>query len=71
MDNITVDLGPDSAVRVGDEVTLIGSQGDERITAEQVAVPLETINYEVTCGISPRVPRVGREGGSPEVSGSR
>ncbi len=71
MDNITVDLGPDSAVRVGDEVTLIGSQGDERIIAEQVAVPLETINYEVTCGISPRVPRIGREGGSPEVSGSR
>lgn len=62
MDNITVDVGPDSAVRVGDEVTLIGSQGDEAILAEQVARPLDTINYEVTCGISPRVPRVSREG---------
>lgn len=61
MDNITVDLGPESDVRVGDEVTLIGRQGDERILAEQVAVPLGTINYEVTCGISPRVPRVGRD----------
>lgn len=61
MDNITVDLGPESKVRVGDEVTLIGSQGDETILAEQVARPLETINYEVTCGISPRVPRVGRD----------
>ncbi|MBN8867567.1 MAG: alanine racemase [Solirubrobacterales bacterium] len=59
MDNITVDLGPDSTVRVGDEVTLIGSQGEEAILAEQVAIPLDTINYEVTCGISPRVPRVG------------
>lgn len=64
MDNITVDVGPDSAVRVGDEVTLIGSQGEETILAEQVAVPLDTINYEVTCGISPRVPRVGRDDGS-------
>lgn len=59
MDNITVDLGPDSDVRVGDEVTLIGRQGQEAILAEQVAVPLGTINYEVTCGLSPRVPRVG------------
>mgnify|MGYP001411116250 CR=1 FL=1 len=62
MDNITVDVGPDSDVKVGDEVTLIGTQGDETILAEEVAVPLETINYEVTCGISPRVPRVGRDG---------
>jgi len=61
MDNITVDVGPDSEVRVGDEVTVIGSQGSESILAEQVAVPLGTINYEVTCGISPRVPRVGRD----------
>lgn len=61
MDNITVDVGPDSGVRVGDEVTLIGAQEGEAILAEQVAVPLGTINYEVTCGISPRVPRVGRD----------
>lgn len=61
MDNITVDVGPDSGVRVGDEVTLIGSQGNERILAEEVAEQLGTINYEVTCGISPRVPRVGRD----------
>ena len=44
-------------------MTLIGSQGDERITAEQVAVPLETINYEVTCGISARCP-IGRKAGA-------
>jgi len=64
MDNITVDVGPDSDVRVGDEVTLIGTQGGETILAEEVAVPLSTINYEVTCGISPRVPRVGTDGES-------
>ena len=57
MDNITVELGPDSGVEVGDEVMLIGRQGDERILAEEVARELETINYEVTCGLSPRVRR--------------
>jgi alanine racemase len=57
MDNITVDVG-DHEVAVGDEVTLIGAQGDELITAEEVAAKLGTINYEVTCGVSPRVPRV-------------
>jgi alanine racemase len=56
MDNITVDVG-DAPVAVGDEVTLIGRQGDQRITAEEVARKLQTINYEVTCGVSPRVPR--------------
>ena len=57
MDNITVELGPDTGVRVGDEVVLIGAQGEERILAEEVARELETINYEVTCGLSPRVRR--------------
>ncbi len=56
MDNITVAVG-DSDVAVGDEVTLIGEQDGERVTAEQVAAKLGTINYEVTCGVSPRVPR--------------
>ena len=58
MDNVTVDVGPDGGgVAVGDRVTLIGSQGDERILAEDVARALRTINYEVTCGLLPRVPR--------------
>jgi alanine racemase len=61
MDNITVEVG-DAEVTVGDEVTLIGSQGEESITAEQVAGTLGTINYEVTCGISPRVPRAASGG---------
>ena len=58
MDNITVDVGSGTDVQRGDEVVLIGAQGDERITAEELARILGTINYEVTCGISPRVPRV-------------
>jgi len=44
-------------VAVGDEVVLIGDQGDECITAEEWAERLDTIAYEVVCGIGPRVPR--------------
>ncbi len=58
MDNVTVDLGPATAVEPGAEAVLIGSQGDETILAEDLARRLGTINYEITCGISARVPRV-------------
>ena len=57
MDNVTIDLGPETEVEPGDEAVLIGSQGEEAILAEEVAGRLGTINYEVTCGISARVPR--------------
>ena len=57
MDNLTVDLG-DADVAPGAEAVLIGAQGGERIPAEEWARRLGTINYEVTCGISARVPRV-------------
>jgi alanine racemase len=57
MDNITIDLGPETSVTPGDEVVLIGPQGEHWILAEEVAARLETINYEVTCAISARVPR--------------
>jgi len=57
MDNITVDLGAETEVEPGDEAVLIGAQGDDAILAEEVASRLGTINYEVTCGISARVPR--------------
>jgi alanine racemase len=60
MDNVTIDLGPDSEVEPGAEAVLIGPQGEDRILAEEVARRLATINYEVTCGISARVPRVVR-----------
>jgi len=61
MDNITIDLGPRSEVEPGAPAMLIGPQGGDRIRAEEVAARLETINYEVTCGISQRVPREFRE----------
>jgi alanine racemase len=57
MDNVTADLG-DAPVAVGTEVVLLGTRGGERLLAEDWASALGTINYEVTCGISPRVPRV-------------
>lgn len=58
MDQITVDLGPDSNAQIGDEVVLIGKQGNEEITVMEMANLIHTITYEVTCGISYRVPRV-------------
>ncbi len=52
MDSFGVDVGTDGTVHVGDRVTLIGADGDERITVEEVAKRLGTINYEITCDIA-------------------
>jgi len=57
MDNLTVDLGPETDVEPGTEAVLLGAQGGEAIRAEELAARLGTINYEITCGISSRVPR--------------
>jgi alanine racemase len=57
MDSVTVELGAETDVAVGDPVVLIGRQGEERILAEEVARRLGTINYEVTTGLLPRVRR--------------
>ena len=56
MDQVMVECG-DDAVRVADEVVLLGSQGGENISAGDWAKALGTISYEVLTGISPRVPR--------------
>ena len=56
MDQVMVDCG-DDPVEAGDEVVLLGRQGDAEITADEVAVWLGTINYEVVCGVGARVPR--------------
>ncbi len=58
MDNVTIDLGRRSDVEPGADATLIGADGEDRILAEELAARIETINYEITCGISARVPRV-------------
>jgi alanine racemase len=66
MDNVTVDVGLASGVAVGDPVILLGAQGSERIAAEEIAARQGTINYEITCAISPRVPRdYHRDGARP------
>jgi alanine racemase len=64
MDNITIDLGPDPAAGVGDIATLIGRDGDETQTAEALARRIDTINYEIVCGISGRVPRAYHRDGA-------
>jgi alanine racemase len=72
MDNVTVEIGlqaPDEEDLLGSQAILIGSQGSERITAEEVARRLGTINYEITCGLTPRVLRVHhRDGRAAEGS---
>jgi alanine racemase len=57
MDQCMVDVGS-LEVEVGDEVVLIGRQGDQEISVEEVADKLGTISYEVVCGIGKRVPRI-------------
>ena len=58
MDQILVDCGDDATVAPGDEVVLLGCQGEECIDAWEWAERVGTIAYEVLCGIGPRVPRV-------------
>lgn len=57
MDNVTVELGSATQVEPGEPAVLIGAQGEERILAEDWARRLDTINYEISCGISARVAR--------------
>jgi alanine racemase len=57
MDQVLVDLGPDSTVAAGDEVVLLGAQGTERITPDEWAARLGTIAYEVVCALGARVER--------------
>ncbi|MBL8862120.1 MAG: alanine racemase [Planctomycetes bacterium] len=62
MDYTTVDVGHIRGVEVGDIVTLIGSDGAQTITAEEVAARADTIAYEITCSLGKRVTRVLRGG---------
>ncbi len=57
MDQCMVQLDQVSGARMGDEVVLIGRQGDATITAEEVAAAWGTVNYDVVCGLAGRVPR--------------
>jgi alanine racemase len=62
MDQVMIDLGPEGDAEVGDEVVLLGAQGDHRARPEDWAATLGTIGYEVVCGIGPRVERRYVEG---------
>lgn len=57
MDQIMVDITHVSGVSIGDEAVLLGKQGDAEITADELAAQAGTINYEIVCMISHRVPR--------------
>lgn len=58
MDMTMLDVTDIKDVKVGDEVVLIGAQGNEKVTAEEIADLLNTINYEIVCKIHPRVKRI-------------
>lgn len=57
MDQTMIDLGPQTDVRAGDDVVLVGRSGDDRITVAELAELVETIPYEVTCLLTRRVER--------------
>lgn len=58
MDQLMVDLGDAANIQYGDLVTLIGPDGDESITLDEVAELAGTISHEILTGLSPRVPRI-------------
>src|SRR5660397_144749 len=57
MDQFLVEVDRDAPVQFGDPVVLVGRQGEEQITAEELAAQLGTINYEITCSLTGRVRR--------------
>lgn len=62
MDQSLVDVTPlKGGVELGDEVTIIGRQGDEEVTADELAAEIGTINYEIVTSIASRVPRIAVE----------
>lgn len=63
MDQLMADVSHLDGVKIGDPVTLIGRDGEEELTADQLAAWEGTINYEVVCALSKRVPRVYLKGG--------
>ena len=66
MDQIVVDVSAIPGVALEDEVVLLGRQGGEHIPAEEIAAWAETINYEVTTLLLPRVTRVYRDASRPQ-----
>jgi len=63
MDQMMVDVSHIPETKPGDRVTLVGTDGEETITMEQIANAANSFNYEFVCGISRRVPRIYVSGG--------
>ena len=63
MDQLMLDVTHLPQTQVGDRVTLVGRDGEEVITMEQIAAAADSFNYEFVCGISRRVPRIYTSGG--------
>ena len=63
MDQIMVDVTDIPGVQLDDKVVLIGRSGDEEITVDEMAAATGTINYEIVCGLSRRIPRAYFRGG--------
>jgi alanine racemase len=61
MDQVMIDLGPNSTEQPGDEVVLLGTQGDEHITPDEWAARIGTISYEVVCALGARIERRYRD----------
>ncbi len=68
MDQCMADITEIQKVQSGDEVTIIGQDGEDEIPVEEIASNMNTINYEVTCLIGKRVPRVFFKGGEQVAS---
>lgn len=61
MDQVLADIG-DANINIGDEVVLIGKQGDEEITVYELANRINTIPYQITTSLLSRIPRIYRQG---------
>lgn len=59
MDQVVVDCGDDE-IGIGDAAVLLGTQGDEHVTANEWARDVDTIGYEIVCGLASRLPRIHR-----------
>ena len=64
MDQCMIDVTSGNTVNVGDEITIIGKQGDEEITADVLANLTGTISYEILCATGKRVPRLYKKDGN-------
>ena len=65
MDQLMVDVTGIPDVTPGDRVTLVGTDGEESISMEEISAVADSFNYEFVCGISRRVPRIYTSGGKP------